>query len=78
MEFHAVEEKRVREQQMLQALVEFHQCKAVNMQQTLTIHYRCYSDGGVPPCNYQNRESKEKKEGQRMLSKARPNSARPT
>lgn len=75
-----LKEKRVRRQQMLQALVEF-QCKAVNMQQTVTIIDAIHVAGVLHAIT--SRITRTVRVGKRMrdrraLPKARPNSAGPT
>lgn len=75
-----LKEKRVRRQQMLQALVEF-QCKAVNMQQTVTIIDAIHVAGVLHAITSRItrivRVGKRMRD-QRVLPKARPNNAGPT
>lgn len=75
-----LKEKRVRRQQMLQALVEF-QCKAVNMQQTVTIIDAIHVAGVLHAIT--SRITRIVRVGKRMrdrraLPKAKLNSAGPT
>lgn len=75
-----LKEKRVRRQQMLQVLVEF-QCKAVNMQQTVTIIDATHVVGVLHAITSRITRTVrvgKRMRGRRALPKARPNNAGPT
>lgn len=76
VEFGVVEEERVWGQQMLQALVEFHQYKVVNIQQTVTIIDATQVVGLLRVITRTVRVRKRRRDG-RVLPKARPNGVSP-